>query len=271
MKKNRNLENFRVIFGFFTMMFWSISGKLYASEGGADSGAHLNMYADLLDKLGIDQMYAPICSSILALVICLTIGIFFKRSVDNSLQKNEVSPQGSFGLRTLVEMVLGFLDDLSTELCGDFTKWFFPLLASIFLFILVSNLSGLIPGLPPFTENFSTNLVIGLTAFVCYNIAGIYEHKASYLKQFAGPFLALAPLFIFLETISHLARPLSLSIRLTANIYGDHMLLSIFSGLVPFLVPAMLMFFGLLVAVIQSFVFTILTGIYVNMAIAHDH
>ncbi len=232
---------------------------------------HLDGYKRLIESLGIDEKFAPLCSSFLVLFISLLVGVSFKKSVDQSLENNALSPCGKFSLRTLVEMLLAFVDSITREQCGKYYKMFLPLLTSIFLFILVSNLSGLIPGLPPFTENFSANLVIGLTVFLCYNFAGIYEHRGSYIKQFSGPFLVLAPLFLVLETISHLARPLSLSFRLTANIYGDHLLLGIFSGLVPFLLPSFLMFFGLLVAVIQSFVFTMLTGIYVNMAIAHEH
>lgn len=255
------------LLGFLT--FFGLNLNLLASSEG--EGAHLNMYTRVLETLGIAEVFAPICSSLLVLAVSIVLGIYFKRSVEGSLASEDISPSGRFGLRTILEMIMSFLDDLTTEQCGKFHSSFYPLLTSIFLFILVSNLSGLIPGFPPFTENFSANLVIGLSVFVCYNIAGIYEHGASYAKQFAGPFIALAPLFLVLESISHLARPLSLSFRLTANIYGDHLLLGIFSGLVPFLIPSFLMFFGLLVAVIQSFVFTMLSGIYVNMAIAHDH
>lgn len=265
MKTRSHWSYFQTICAGALLFLGSIS---YASSEGE---GHLNAYRCLLSVFGIDETFAPIASSLLAFGVCLVVGILFKASVERSIKDKSLAPQARFGLRTMIEMVLAFIDDLATEQCGKFHKMFFPLLTSIFLFILVSNLSGLIPGFPPFTENFSSNLVIGLTVFLCYNFAGIYEHRASYLKQFAGPFLALAPLFLVLETISHLARPLSLSFRLTANIYGDHLLLSIFSGLVPFLIPSFLMFFGLLVAVIQSFVFTMLTGIYVNMAIAHDH
>ncbi len=114
-------------------------------------------------------------------------------------------------------------------------------------------------------------MAMGIFAFLVYNVAGIKEHGVSYVKQFMGPFLVLAPLFIVLESISHAARPLSLSFRLTANIFGDHLLLGVFAGMVPLIVPALLLFFGLLVAFIQSFVFTVLTGIYINLAISHDH
>lgn len=265
MKTRSHLTFFQIILSSLLML---LSG---ASYGDSTGGGHLNAYKFLVDAFGVDVAFSPILSSLLALVVCLIMGVFFRASVERSLKQKDIAPQGRFGLRTVIEMILSFVDELAAEQTGGFYKIFFPLLTSIFLFILVSNLSGLIPGLPPFTENFSANLVIGLTVFVCYNIAGIYEHRASYLKQFMGPFLLLAPLFLILETIGHLARPLSLSFRLTANIYGDHLLLGIFSGLVPFLVPSFLLFFGLLVAVIQSFVFTMLTGVYVSMAIAHDH
>lgn len=268
MSKLLKVKNNKIVLHLFSIFALIFSGEIFAE---AKTESHLDFYKSALDFLGVNEVFSPICSSLLVLGVCLVIGISFKNSVERSIQEGAIAPKGEFGLRTLVEMIMTFLDDLTHEQCGKFYKMFFPLLTSIFLFILVSNLSGLIPGFPPFTENFSANLVIGLSAFVCYNIAGIYEHRAGYLKQFAGPFLVLAPLFLVLETISHLARPLSLSIRLTANIYGDHLLLSIFSGLVPFLLPSFLMFFGLLVAVIQSFVFTMLTGVYVNMAIAHDH
>lgn len=253
---------------FVSLLFGFFSFDLLASS---DEGAHLNLYASVLHALGIDEKFTPIASSLLALAVCFCIGVYFKRSVERSLSQNAITPSGRFGLRTLIEMILSFLDEMASEQCGKFYKVFFPILASVFLFILVSNLSGLIPGLPPFTENFSANLAIGLTAFLCYNIAGVYEHGASYIKQFMGPLLWLSPFFLFLETVSHLARPLSLSFRLTANIYADHLLLGIFNSLVPFLVPSFLLFFGLLVAVLQSFVFTMLTGVYVGMAIAHDH
>ena len=253
---------------FLVTVSGTISFTSHASQGQQTS---LDIYKAILEFLRINEIFAPLCSSLLSLFLCLLVGIRFRRSVEASLSRGEVSPDGRVTLRGFVEMLLSFLDEMVGEQCGKFYKYFFPLISSIFLFILVSNLSGLIPGFPPVTENFSTNLVIGLAVFACYNIAGIFEHGGGYAKQFAGPFLVLTPLFLVLETISHVARPLSLSVRLTANIYGDHLLLSIFSGLVPFLVPSFLMFFGLLVAVIQSFVFTTLTGIYVSMAIAHDH
>ena len=262
--KDRVITSILYVFSFLSLL-------LFSGEAAAKEAGHLDVYTSILELLHIDAKFSPLFSSLITFFICLALGLLFSRSVDRSLRNNVIAPEGRFNLRTMMEMVMSFLDDLTMEQCGKLYAKFFPLLTAIFLFIIASNISGLIPGFPPVTENFSANLVIGLTVFIFYNVAGISVHGVAYLKQFTGPFLALAPLFIVLETISHLARPLSLSFRLTANIYVDHLLLSIFSELVPLLAPSFLMFFGLLVAVIQGFVFTMLTGIYINMAISHDH
>lgn len=256
-------------FGSF-FLYAMLYGEILLANDSKES-AHLNHYETLLKFLGVNEAFSPLVSSLLSLSVCLGLGLFFRRSVNRSLKNKHFTPDEKFSLRTMLEMVLSFLDDLTREQCGDLYKKCFPLLTAIFTFILVGNLSGLVPGLPPFTENFSANLVIGLIVFFFYNSAGIAEHGMSYIKQFTGPFLVLAPLFLVLESISHLARPLSLSLRLSANIFGDHLLLGIFASLVPLVVPALLMFFSLLVAVIQSFVFTMLTSIYISMATSHDH
>jgi F-type H+-transporting ATPase subunit a len=102
-------------------------------------------------------------------------------------------------------------------------------------------------------------------------LAGIKEHGAGYIHQFTGPILFAAPLMLIIETVSHLARPFSLSLRLMGNIFGDHILLQVLTGLTIFVVPGLIMFFGLLVACIQSFIFTLLSGVYISMAVSHDH
>lgn len=237
---------------------------------GAAEG-QLNWYSSLLRAFDGDQSLLPICSSVFALFLTVLLGLYFKSSVATSLENGDLIPHQKFNLRTGIEVILSFIYGIAEEQCGKYKEFFYPLLSTIFLFVLIGNLSGLIPGLPPFTENFSANLVLSLTVFIVYNAVGVYEQRGAYIKQFTGPVLFLAPLFLVLETVSHLARPFSLSFRLSANIYGDHLLLSIFSGLSPFLVPSFLMLFGLLVAGIQSFVFTMLTGVYVNMAISDDH
>jgi F-type H+-transporting ATPase subunit a len=113
---------------------------------------------------------------------------------------------------------------------------------------------------------------MGVMIFFIYNFAGFKEHGVHYLQQFAGPMLAIAPLMFTIEVISHLFRPLSLSLRLMGNIFADHLMLGIFTSTAPhIIIPSALMFFGLLVSLVQSFVFTVLTGVYISLAVSHDH
>ncbi|MFK7823802.1 MAG: F0F1 ATP synthase subunit A [Oligoflexales bacterium] len=246
-------------------------GCFFSSNALAAEGIpHFIDYYNLVaGGLGFGKEYTAVLASILTLSLCAIIGIYFKSSVEKTM--NDVIPSAKISLRSFVEMAMDFLYSLTKEHCGQRYRKFLPLMAGLFLFILVSNLSGLIPGLPPTTENFNTNLAMGLIVFFWYNYAGIKEHGASYIKQFTGPFLVLALLFLPIELISHSVRPLSLAFRLLANIFCDHLLLGVFSGLVPLVIPTLFLFFGLLVAFVQSFVFVLLTGIYVNMAISHDH
>jgi len=236
---------------------------------GAEEIPHfINYYAILADKLGLQGEQTALLASSFTLIVCLVLGLMFKSSVEGS---SDVVPSAKISIRNFIEMIMDFVYGLTKEHCGAGYRNFLPLMGGLFVFILVSNLSGLIPGLPPTTETFNTNLAMGLIAFLCYNYAGIKEHGPAYIKQFTGPFLALAPLFLVIELVSHSVRPLSLAFRLLANIFCDHLLLGVFSGLAPLFIPTLFLFFGLLVAVIQSFVFTLLTGIYVNMAVSHDH
>ena len=145
------------------------------------------------------------------------------------------------------------------------------MIATFALFILVSNLIGLVPGLYPPTANLNTNAALALTVFAMTHIVGIKEHGISYLKHFMGPVLALAPLIFIIEIIGHMARPLSLSLRLFGNMYGHEIVLMIFISLVPFLLPVPMMLMGVLVAFIQAFVFTLLAMIYMAGALEEAH
>ena len=252
---------------FFLTIFFLPTQLSFAAGSG---GGHLNFYQEILEALSLDSRWQPFLASGIVFVVLLLIGLIYKKSVSYSLVKDE-SPGGKVGLTMFVELAMDFLYGLAKENCGRKFLSFLPFLSALFFFILLNNLSGLIPGCPPATENFSTNLALGVVVFCVYNIAGVQEHGIYYVRQFMGPVLLIAPLFICLELISHSVRPLSLAFRLLANIFGDHLVLSVFSGVVPLGVPALLMFFGLLVACVQTFVFTMLTSIYLNMAMSHDH
>jgi F-type H+-transporting ATPase subunit a len=187
-------------------------------------------------------------------------------------------PDGTLTVRNFFELVCEWQYDLIRGMVGDHeAKAFFPLIGTIFFYVLFSNVSGFIPGHLPPTENFSHNLALALCVFVVFNYAGFSRQGFGYVKHLMGPIALLAPAFLVLETISLLIRPISLTVRLGVNIFVDHLLQSIFRGLGDTffgvlgaaVVPVPLYFLGLLVCVVQAFVFALLTTIYVNLSVAH--
>lgn len=175
------------------------------------------------------------------------------------------------GWQNLMESVVSGIENFMHETMGPKGKAYFPLIATLALFILVSNLIALVPGFYPPTANLNTNAAMALTVFALTHIIGVKEHGFAYLKHFTGPILALAPLIFIIEVISHLARPLSLSLRLFGNMYGHEIVLMIFFALVPFLLPIPMMLMGVLIAFIQAFVFTLLSMIYIAGSLEEAH
>ena len=147
---------------------------------------------------------------------------------------------------------------------------FFPLICTLWIFILFGNLIGLIPGFISPNDTLKTNVGLALLVFVLTHYYGVREHGISYLKHFLGPSLPLAPLMLPIELISHLARPLSLSLRLMGNMLADHKVVFAFFSMVPLVVPIPFMLLGLLVCLIQAIVFCTLTMVYIGMAVEHE-
>lgn len=175
------------------------------------------------------------------------------------------------GVQNLMEVVVGGIEGLIEETMGEEGKAFFPLIATFALFILVCNLIGLVPGFYPPTANLNTNAALALTVFVMTHVVGFKKHGIGYLKHFMGPIIWLAPLMFVIEIIGHLARPLSLTLRLFGNMYGHEIVLMIFLALVPLFLPIPMMLMGVLVAFIQTFVFTLLAMIYIAGALEEAH
>jgi len=171
-----------------------------------------------------------------------------------------------------LELLLSGISNLTDDVIGHGRgKDFVPFVAGLTFFLFVSNFFGLIFFLQPPTANTSTTFALSLTTFLFYNIAGIRRHgPLGYAKQFAGPVWWLAPLMAPIEIISHLARVLSLALRLFGNIFGEHTAMGMFLVIVPLFVPAM-MGLGLLGATIQTFIFIMLTSVYVSGAVAEEH
>lgn len=254
---------------FFKLLpVWLLASPALAA-GGAGIPNLINFYKIVVvETLGLPEKFLPVASALLGLAVLALVGVIFKKFAESSL--DDVTPKAKFSLGVMVEAIMDFLYGLTKEQCGKKYRIHLPFLSTLFLFILIINLSGLIPGFPPATENMSTNVAMGIFVFIVYNWAGWKENGIHYLKHFLGPVAFVAPLYLGIEIFSHAARPLSLGLRLMGNIFGDHLLLGVFNGLVPLVVPVILMFFGTLIAVVQSFIFTLLTGIYISMAIAHD-
>ena len=174
-------------------------------------------------------------------------------------------------LQNVFEPIIASIETMVEETMGHHGKAYFPLIATIAFFILTSNLIGLIPGFYPPTANLNTNAAMALTVFAMTHIIGIKEHGMAYIKHFCGPVIWLAPLMIPIEMIGHLARPLSLTLRLFGNMYGHEIVLMIFFTLVPFIAPIPMMLMGVMVAFIQTFVFMLLAMIYIAGALEEAH
>jgi len=170
------------------------------------------------------------------------------------------------------EVIYQFLRGESEDQIGHDAHKYFGYFATVFLFILFSNLIGIVPGFEAPTMTPSVPAGCALATFVYYNIAGIQAHGVlTYLKHFAGPMWYLAPLIIPIEIISHMARPLSLTIRLYANMLAGEKVTVVFLGLTYFAVPALFMGLHVFVSFLQAYIFVLLTMMYVNGAVAHEH
>lgn len=179
------------------------------------------------------------------------------------------------GLQNAMEAVVVWTYDFFTQLIEDreVAKKWAPLLSTFFLFILVSNYCGLIPGAAQFkgfqppTSNWNVTMTLALTTAVVVQVAGFQQHGAGYFKHFISPSPAMLPLNL-LEEITH---PLSLTVRLFGNIFGEEMIIAYMLFLVPFVVPSALMALSLLLGFIQALVFTILSASYIAASTGEGH
>jgi len=175
------------------------------------------------------------------------------------------------GLQNFMEVIIGGIENMVVETMGEHGKPYFPLIATLALFILVSNLIGLIPGFYPPTANINTTAACAVVVFVVTHVVGIKEHGVKYIKHFMGPIIWLAPMMFFIEVIGHLSRVISLTLRLFGNMNGHELVLMIFFGLAPFLVPLPMILMGVLVSFIQAFVFMLLAMIYIAGSMEEAH
>ena len=227
---------------------------------------HFN-WTQLIPAVG--HHYIHIATAIVACGVLILFSVVGRLALGNG--EKAVIPANKTSLKGFFEVFIEFIIGLSDMVVGEKGRKYAPMFAAIFFYVWINNLLGLVPGMTPATDNINTTLAVGLFSFVAYNIYGFKEHGIGYLKQFMGPILLMAPLMIVIEIISHLVRPFSLGLRLQGNMVGDHTVLSIFLDLVPYGVPVIFYLLGIFVCSMQAFVFTMLSMIYVSMAISHDH
>ena len=174
-------------------------------------------------------------------------------------------------LQHLFETIYLFLEETATQNIDEHPRDHVFIFGTLFIFILFSNLIGIVPGLESPTQVPYVPAGCAMLAFCYYNYIGLKTHKFSYSKHLAGPVWWLTPLMIPIEIASHMARPLSLTVRLFANMFAGEKLTLVFLSLTYFMVPAVFMGLHAFVALIQAYVFALLTTLYIAGASAHEH
>ena len=230
-------------------------------------GAPSERYLELMGAQHGEVFWLPdhVIMSVLVVIIVAVVLISTSRRLS-------VDSPGK--LQQILELVLTGLEELIEDVVGHgFGKRFLPFIGGLAVFIFTANIFGLFYFLQPPTASPSTTFALSITAFLYYNMVGIKDNGLfSYLKHFAGPLPVLAPLMVPIEIISHLARVLSLALRLFGNIFGEHTATGIFFVMFPFVIPWPMMGLGIFGALLQAFIFIMLTMAYLQGAVgAEEH
>lgn len=227
-----------------------------------------NFLAWVLKKLGmgVESTKEIIPGHILmALIATLAIILFFKLTAKNL----DLFPTK---MQNVLEMLYKGFQSLIDDVIGVEGRKFLPALATLGIFIAIANLLGLIPEMASPTANLNVTVGCAIFIFIYYHYQGVKKHGAlGYLKTFAGPAWWLAWLFFPIEIISHFSRPLSLSMRLFGNIFGEDLVIIIIASLIPYIAPLPMMAFAIFTSLLQAFIFVMLSAIYLSGAMASEH
>jgi F-type H+-transporting ATPase subunit a len=188
-----------------------------------------------------------------------------------ALVRMQLSAENPRGLQHIFEGIHGFIQGQSNDIIGHHSERFTPFLVSLGLFILISNLLGLIPGFESPTAVPVVPLGCAVLAFFYYQAQGFRKNGIGYLKHFLGPIPWLAPVMVIVEVFSHLARVLSLTARLYANIFAGDMVIWVWFSLVPLGVPIIFLGLHTFVSFLQAYIFVLLTIAYLAGAVAEEH
>jgi F-type H+-transporting ATPase subunit a len=224
--------------------------------------------ASLLHVMGITANPATAISDAFALELLVAAGLIaFFVVVRTSLSVERPNPA-----QQIAELIHEAIGGQAEQVIGHGYQRFQAYVTCIFLFVLINNLIGLIPGITAPTTSMFVTLGLALPTFFFYNYHGIREQgPIGYLKHFAGPVWWMAWLILPIELVSHLARVMSLSVRLYANMFAGDLVTLVFFSLCPIGIPVIFLGLHLAVSLIQAFVFMLLTMIYLSLAVAHEH
>ena len=174
-------------------------------------------------------------------------------------------------LQQAVEVGVEFLGDQLDEIIGPSGRKYLNMIGTLGIFIMFSNLIGLIPGMVAPTSNINVTAGCAIVVFLYYNLQGIRAQGIiKYLKHFMGPVWWLAPLMVIIEVISHIARPFSLTVRLFVNIFAEELLIVVFFGLIPLILPLPFMAYAVFGGMLQAYIFIVLTMVYLAGAVATE-
>ena len=225
----------------------------------------------IVDKLGLEDVVSPLYGTYhtphvlytwLAMIILIIFGVLASRGTSLIPGK----------WQNFMELLVKGMEDFVVDVAGEEGRRFFPILATVFLYILVCNLFGLIPGFFPPTATVNTTASCALVIVIMTHVIGVMYHGPKYIKHFLGPIWWMAPIIFPIELIGHAARILSLSIRLFGNIAGHELVVMILFGLAGmFFAPVPIMVLGIFVSVVQAFVFFLLSIMYFSGSMEHAH
>ena len=236
-----------------------------AEHGGAKSeglGHPLLLVTLLLDKIGLGGFYTHVIYSWVAMLILVVAAKLCVGSV-----KMIPGPGQNF-----FEVLVGGFEDFAVDVMGEEGRPYYPLVATLFLYILTMNWMGLIPGMFSSTANINTPLSMALCVFVTTHLVGFKAHGVKYIKHFMGPVPAMAPLIFPLEVIGHLARVMSLTFRLFGNIMGEDLVLIILFYLAgAALAPLPMLGLAIFTSFVQAFIFSLLTMLYIAGSLEESH
>ncbi len=215
----------------------------------------------MLFGMEFSHKYWHVTMTFIVVLLVLYVGSYALKN------RAEVPGRGQSTVELLVKGVYGMCDDVM----GHHGRPYIPLIFGIGLYVAFSNLLGIIPGFMAPTANLNSTAAPALVVFFVYQYIGFKKHGVHYIKHFLGPVGWLAPLMLIIELIGHFARPLSLSMRLFGNIFGEDLVIIILFMLVPFLVPLPMFFLGIFTSVLQAYVFMMLSMIYISGALEEAH